>query len=648
MKLVAAVVMVGGVLMSAAHGSPTEAALDVWCADALTKTLRDAYTGAARTLEMSGAAGEVVSGQIVVHSEASCELRAACSELRNGSSVIPAGAVRVQWVRYISIARNSPGVPQDELVALAPASIPDPFWDTDEVAVQPNEAQPLWVEITVPKTAAAGKYEGSIAIKGAGVADATVPVHLSVHGFQLSETRRQQVTNWFTVPGAGMKAERNTEAYWALARDLARLLVRHRQTCFNAQLGWIPTTYSKAQGFRCDFTELDRWAAVFFDAGMERMELFQAGRSTASVDNPACRIEPNDLAVTVKDKDVVLTAEQKLRGVLGELEKHVRKRGWHGRVMIHISDEPFIHCEPSYREVAAIVRQAAPSLKVIEAVETTGLCDVIDVLVPKLSHLNLWYPKFREAQGHGRELWFYTCCHPQGRYPNRFLDQPLVKARALHWIAYLYGLNGFLHWGLNWFAEGADPYSEEGISQGLPLGDRAVVYPGKNGYVGSLRLAAMRDGLQDHEYLCLLEDRLAAMKKRLGPAAAWLDPRQRPTELCRNVVQSFYHHTRDGSTLLSTREAIAGEIDALDAGTYLYVQTEPAEGSEVPAGPRMINLRGVAEPGAAVSINGTDVTVAGADGTFACCWFISTPEITVRASKDGRIREAVRRFRLIE
>lgn len=32
----------------------------------------------------------------------------------------------------------------------------------------------------------------------------------------------------------------------------------------------------------------------------------------------------------------------------------------------------------------------------------------------------------------GAELWFYACCHPLGRYPNRFLDQPGRCGSALN------------------------------------------------------------------------------------------------------------------------------------------------------------------------------------------------------------------------
>jgi hypothetical protein len=422
----------------------------------------------------------------------------------------------------------------------------------------------------------------------------------------------------------------------------------HRQTCFLAFLDYIKTTYDPQKGYACDFRFLDRWAETFFSAGMERMELSCAGAPSAPVDNPTSRISPANLAVSVNDPGVSLTAEQKLRGVLGQLEKHVREKNWQGRAMLHICDEPFLHGVPSYRQVARIVHDSAPSLKVIEAVEATGFGDSIDVLVPKLNHLNLWWPYFQRQQRQGKEIWFYTCAHPLGRYPNRFLDQPLVKTRVLHWISYLYGLDGYLHWGLNQFAGNVDPYSEEGGSQGLPLGDRAIMYPGRNGPVGSIRWSAMRDGLQDYEYLRVLEDRLADLKKRLGGRADWLDPRQRPLELCRRVVTSFYDHTRRPEVLLATRRAIAGEIEALGQFPLLYVQTEPCEGTTIPAGPRLINVRGVADPGATVTVNGAAVPELPADGAFAAACFLTGPTVTVETTKDGKTRTVTRTFRLVD
>jgi len=620
-----------------------------WGVDGLTKLMRHASPPpAAEAARLEGARGETPSAQAALRPAQDAKaVRAEVTDLRCGAHVVPAARVRLQWVRYLEVNRNSAGVPDDELVAKAPCALPDPFWDVPAVDVPANVVQPLWIEVDVPRDAPPGEYAGEITLRWNG-GTAGIPIRLTVWDFDLPSARHQQVTNWFAFPGAGFRPAWDGPEFWELAARFARLMVAHRQTCFKAELGWIKTSYDPKRGYACDFRFLDRWAETFFAAGMERMELFQAGTISASVDNPAARVSPADLRVDVKTPGVKLSPEEKLQGVLQELEKHVREKNWTGRVMLHVQDEPFLHSVPSYRKVAQLVHRAAPSLKVIEAVEATGFGDAIDVLVPKLNHLNLWLPHFQQMQRQGKEIWFYTCCHPVGRYPNRFLDQPLVKTRALHWINYLYGLDGYLHWGLNYFADGVDPYSEEGVSQGLPLGDRAIMYPGRNGPVGSLRWSAMRDGLQDYEYLYVLENRLAGLKKRLGGGADWLDPRQRPLELCRRVVTSFYEHTRRPEVLLSTRREIAGEIEALGQAPLLYVQTEPCEGTAIPAGPRLINVRGVAEPGATVKLNGAAVSEVAAGGTFAAACFLGGPTLVVETAKDGKTRKVTRAFRLPE
>jgi hypothetical protein len=286
-------------------------------------------------------------------------------------------------------------------------------------------------------------------------------------------------------------------------------------------------------------------------------------------------------------------------------------------------------------------------VRCVEAVEAEYL-GKLDVYVPKLSHLNLWYPRFDQLRREGAEIWFYTCCHPVGRYPNRFLDQSLLKVRVLHWINYLYDLKGYLHWGLNHYGTN-EPYSQEGISKGLPLGDRAIVYPGKDGLVGSLRFSAQRDGLEDFEYLWVLENRLEQLKRQVGEEAFWLDPRQRPLELCRRVIWSFHDHTRDANALLDTRQAIAEEIEDIENEPLLVVQTSPPEGTEIPAGPRHVIVRGLVRPGTTVTINGGLVKNVRPSGYFlGYCFLSSNPTITISAKGDGRERTVTRTFKLVD
>lgn len=128
------------------------------------------------------------------------------------------------------------------------------------------------------------------------------------------------------------------------------------------------------------------------------------------------------------------------------------------------------------------------------------------------------FEHYQERQRAGEEVWFYTCMYPQGEYANRFIEQPLLKTRLLHWINYRYGITGYLHWGYNqWgkdspFTHATGQYADQ---QYLPAGDPWIVYPGRDGPLDSIRHEAMRDGIADYELLSMLGERDPAAAKRL-------------------------------------------------------------------------------------------------------------------------------------
>jgi hypothetical protein len=590
-------------------------------------------------LRLDGAPGETISAQAVLSAgDTPDRVTAAISDLQQAGATakIPAQAATLQWVRYLDITKNTQGIPENELVAQAPVSIPDPFWEDHELAVEAKATQPLWIEITVAPDTAPGEYRGTLSVTGR-TGRVEMPMSLRVRRFRLPEERHQKVIQWWDFPGRGFEGLKpDSDAYWKHLERSCEMLRSHRQT--DVRVTWeMITPKSTADGKpQWDTAFLEKHTDTIFKAGLRAVQFTGLGRHTKF------QLEQDSRTEAVEDN----------LGRLAALQELVVRRGWQGRVLTSLADEPFIYHEQSYHALLERVRKIAPAVGVIEAVETDDIGD-IDIFVPKLSHLNLWLPCYESLKRQQKEVWFYTCCHPVGRYPNRFLDQPLVKARELHWISYLCGLDGYLHWGFNWFKASGDPYSEDGANPwALPPGDSQVAYPGKNGFVGSLRLSAMRDGLQDYEYLWTLEDRLRQLKQRLGNQARWLDPRQRPLELCRRVVQSCYEHTRDPQTLLATRSVIADEIEALAAKPLLVVQTSPPEATATPAGPTMINIRGVTTPGAKVTINGKQVIPqnVSSDGCFIDAQFITRGkgEISVTAELDGRTSTARRTFRVLD
>ena len=116
----------------------------------------------------------------------------------------------------------------------------------------------------------------------------------------------------------------------------------------------------------------------------------------------------------------------------------------------------------------------------------------------------------------GHQVWVYTCCGPEYPYVNfANLEYPFINARQIAWQVYALKADGFLYWHVNNWRRNRRMYIDETVNfQRFYLhdkfalnatGDGELIYPGKNDIYPSIRLANLRDGSEDYDYLKLLE-----------------------------------------------------------------------------------------------------------------------------------------------
>lgn len=182
-------------------------------------------------------------------------------------------------------------------------------------------------------------------------------------------------------------------------------------------------------------------------------------------------------------------------------------RSWLDIFAQSLKDEPKDAQAPAYNVIGKFIKTVAPGIKIIDAIETGKIDqDAIDYPCPTLKMLPVYRATGDQTQ------WMYTCMQPQGNYANRFIRQPLIKTRILHWVNFLYDAPGYLHWGLNYW-EGSNPSHQPltGDANGSFLGgDSYIIYPGEAKVYPSIRLCAMRDGIRDYDLLRMVEARDAA------------------------------------------------------------------------------------------------------------------------------------------
>lgn len=593
----------------------------IWVVDSLVKVFPGTLPPAApqQTIRIECARNEWESGQLVFRADVPVRrLEATVSPLRQagGAGVIDAGHLRARFLGLTQIKQNTLNTPPAELCAIAPAAIPDLLREDAWTSVPANFSQPVWITVNVPRGIPAGLYKGTVTLTADG-ASRSLPLELTVFNFDLPDQRHLLVTNWIHDDYLARyhHVARNSEDYFKILAAYARDMSEHRQNVF--WVGWrlIDVTRENDGHLTFDYALFDRYIQTFFDNGMfDRIEIQFVARFEKDWSSQNIILLDVNARDRASGRRLALPPEQGLGPLLEDLERHLYQKGWLERSMIHVCDEASMRNIESYRRASAFVHQHAPRLRRIDAIETVHYQDALEVWVPKISHLNDWYPWFQEAQRQGNEMWFYICLQPRGAYMNRFMDLPLIKTRLLHWLNYGYSLPGYLHWGLNCW--NPDPYGLQGQDNEHPPGDTHVIYPGKNGPLSSIRWEAERDGIEDFEYFTLLEARLRQAAAGLGAAAKTIDSAARPMELYHRMVTSFTVYKTDVEEFRSVRRTMAHEIEQAAAEPPLLWQTLPDENKpRVPDPPSTIVVRGITRPGAKVTLGGKPVAVA-PDGTF--------------------------------
>ena len=146
-------------------------------------------------------------------------------------------------------------------------------------------------------------------------------------------------------------------------------------------------------------------------------------------------------------------------------------------------------------------------------------------------------------------------CQGGGTWPSYMIDVPAPFNRVMSWINYKYEIQGELYWGVN-AADGLYQNSswEEQLCAG-GNGDGSLTYPGRAREIGgtefvpiaSQRLKLIRDGLEDIEYMYVLED---------------LQGREAALAVVDTVVRAAYDFEHEAAPMIAAREALADAIES--------------------------------------------------------------------------------------
>jgi hypothetical protein len=489
------------------------APMTVFVVDSLSRVRPKDAPGTAAEARIKAARNESEAFQVVVRAgDGGLKgVTAEASDLKgDGGRKIDRRFVSLFREHYLEIKTLSPK--SKETAGLFPdALIPFPEPDAKPPAKPPRFSavpfalaadtnQPLWVEVRVPKDAAPGDYAGTITVSAQDQKPATVPVTLTVWDFALPDAPTLR-TNFgglgrrLLTGHTGLKPD--TAPYRALERRYAESMAAHRlcppvPPYLRPKAGPDGTIDAKES-----HAGLKEWIETFHVTGIP-ITLFDSD-STG---------KKSEAAGKDRDRNIKF---------LQSTWAYLKENGWEKLAYVYVLDEPSKQAD--YEEVrkrAKMIHEAAPGLKVLcteqpapENPEWGTLVGSVDLWVP------LWTlydeKSVLERQQAGEEVWTYTALC-QGKKdadaPYWELDFPLLNYRIPAWTSRRYGLTGLLYWTAV-FWPGGDSWTN---SMNYPKfnGEGLLFYPGADagleGPVASMRLKALRDGLEDYEYLALAGD----------------------------------------------------------------------------------------------------------------------------------------------
>ncbi len=173
------------------------------------------------------------------------------------------------------------------------------------------------------------------------------------------------------------------------------------------------------------------------------------------------------------------------------------------------------------------------------------------------SYYDMGYDPFAkrmvENRKNGDKVWWYVCWEPGEPYANLFVDMAGINHRILFWQQKKYDVDGFLYWQVNHWGSVNDPWTDMSTVKWINdfvYGDGSLLYNGNkvgiDGPVASLRLEAVRDGIEDFELLTMAE-------AKLGEKAV--------DKIISKCVTSVSKYTKDGDKLVKYRIQLGNELE---------------------------------------------------------------------------------------
>jgi hypothetical protein len=264
--------------------------------------------------------------------------------------------------------------------------------------------------------------------------------------------------------------------------------------------------------YEFDWSRLRRWMDLARANGIPRLEIAHLFTQWGALATPGIVVEEDGEERRRFGWDVSATDpayRELLEALIPQLRALLDEHWGPDRVIWHISDEPEGQHAESYLAARRVVDDLLEGCTVVDALSDYELYTSGIVPIP-VAATDAAAP-FVEAGV--RPLWVYYCVGQHRDVANRFFGMPSSRNRALGLQLYRLDVDGFLHWGFNFYnsrgsLRSIDPFTQPDADGGFPAGDPFLVYPGTGGEPWpSLRSRVFTEAMNDIRLCRLVEER---------------------------------------------------------------------------------------------------------------------------------------------
>ncbi len=439
--------------------------------------------------------------------------------------------IHMRFVKCVPSLFPAYDIHDEHYLTTTPGVFPDlltPFSPDGSVAVIPGQWRSIWIDLIPDPNTCPGEHNVKLHITDeSGQTLWFKEIHLHVIDALLPE---QQLihTEWFHTDCLAnyYNVDVFSSTHWEIIDHFMATASHHGINMIltpiftpplDTKIGGERTTvqlidvYIEEEHYHFEFDKLLQWINLCKKNGIKYLEIAHLFTQWGAKYTPKIMAYKEKQPIQIFGWDVPATDPAYKNFIdcfLPQLLHFLKSHGFTEKnTYFHISDEPAIEDLAHYQAAKAVVADHLKDYPIIDALSNYDFYQkgLVSKPIPANDHIQSF------LDNNVDHLWVYYCCAQKLHVCNRFMSMPSERNRILGILLYVFEIEGFLHWGYNFYnnqysLKPINPYCVTDAEEAFPSGDPFLVYPGENHKPQeSLRLMVLSEGMRDLRALRLLE-----------------------------------------------------------------------------------------------------------------------------------------------